>query len=161
MIKLLKVLTTDDDEKTLRMISNEIPMEEITSDTFHKFLDALKATAVNAELPEGWEPAGLAAIQVGVPKAVFISLDIDTGEFTEYINPKIKVIGDKQSSDLEGCLSLPGVTGYVKRPKKIKVTYLDRYGKSHTQRLSGFNSKIVQHEYDHLIGILFTDKLAK
>src|SRR5690606_28571260 len=157
----MKIITVEQDEKPLRKISKDIPIEEINTPQFHKFLEDMKETASNAPMPKGWEPAGLAAIQVGEDKKVFIAIDIDTGEFKEYINPKIKVIGDKESIDLEGCLSIPNTTGYVKRPKKVKITYLDRFGVSHTERLSGFNAKIVQHENDHLLGILFTDKLEK
>ena len=157
----MKIITVNEDEKTLRKISKDIPIEEINTPKFHQFLEDLKETAMNAQMPKGWEPAGLAAIQVGEEKKVFIAIDIDTGEFKEFINPKVKVIGDKESIDLEGCLSIPDTTGYVKRPKKVKITYLDRFGVSHTERLSGFNAKIVQHENDHLLGILFTDKLEK
>ncbi|MBI2356437.1 peptide deformylase [Candidatus Dojkabacteria bacterium] len=160
MKKVLKVITVYEDEKTLRKISKDIPLEEVTSEKFHKFLDNLKITALNSELPQGWEPAGLAAIQVGEEKNVFIAIDLDTGDFKEFINPRIKTIGEKTSIDIEGCLSIPDLTGYVERPKKVKVTYLDRFGKQHTERLSGFNARIVQHEYDHLIGVLFTDKLV-
>ncbi len=161
MNTVLKVITVEKDEKTLRKISKDVPIEEINTPQFHQFLENLKVTALNSKLPKGWEPAGLAAIQVGVDKKVFIAIDLETGEFTEYINPKLKTVGDKESIEIEGCLSIPDTTGYVKRPKKIKITYLDRFGNSHTERLSGFDARIVQHEYDHLIGILFTDKLVQ
>lgn len=161
MKKPLQILTIDKDEKILRTASQQVTLEEILTPKFQKLITDLIEAALNAPMPRGWEPAGLAAIQVGVPKALFVASDIYTGQFKEYINPKIKIIGEKETLEIEGCLSIPKATGYVSRPKKIKITYLDREGNQHTDRVSGFNSRILQHEYDHTVGILFTDRMVE
>ncbi len=154
-----KILTIPEYELTLRKQSLPVSKEEILTIEFQKFLDKLIQTAQHARLPDGWQTAGLAAVQVGVEKQVLLIRELGTDNFKEYINPVYDVIGTSTSKGLEGCLSIPNVTGYVIRPKKIKVTYLDRQGKQHKERLSGWDARIFLHEYDHLIGVLFTDKM--
>ncbi len=159
MNKMLKILQVniEDELKTLREVSDEVSLEEIKSKEFQDFLDDLIFTARNTVTEEGFRVAGLAAIQVGVKKRVFCILN-DNDEFEILINPEIKVINNKQIVGLEACLSIPKIQGNVMRNKKIKVSYLDRDGKKKRERFSNWESIEVQHEYDHLDGILFTDK---
>ena len=101
---------------------------------------------------------GLAAPQVGVGLRVIV-IDVGEGPIA-MVNPRIV---DAQGSDIdvEGCLSVPGVIGYVRRHAVITVEYMDEKGKN--QRLMGEEllARAVQHELDHLDGVLFVDKLAE
>ena len=76
------------------------------------------------------------------------------------INPVIKSIGDELISGWEGCLSVPGLRGEVKRWQHIHLKWQDRYGTSHTEQLQDFHARVVQHEQDHLDGVLFPDRLT-
>jgi peptide deformylase len=75
------------------------------------------------------------------------------------INPEIIEFSKEEAIDEEGCLSIPNVIWNVKRPVNIVVKYLDLYGKQKTKKLKWYNARIVQHEMDHLDGILFVDKI--
>lgn len=77
---------------------------------------------------------------------------------TLLINPIITKASTEMQTSEEACLSLPGERGFVKRHQRVEVEYLDLKGKRHQQKYSGFNACIIQHEIDHLDGILFTDK---
>jgi peptide deformylase len=156
--KALKVVTIDTNEKLLRTPSQEVSPTELKSKEFQDFLDTLLYTVQNLRANEGWEAAGLSAVQAGVPKAVFYARDRDRN-FKEYINPKVKPIGKTLEKDMEGCFSIPDVIGEVTRPKKVKVTFLDRNGKRQKETLKGDLARIIQHEYDHVMGILFTDRI--
>ena len=101
---------------------------------------------------------GLAAPQVGVLKRIVV---IDVGEdYLELINPVI-IASEGEQNEAEGCLSLPGIFGIVKRPEKVVVEYLDRNGKK--LRVEGEDLKAVClcHELDHLDGILFDEKVTE
>ncbi|QMU56127.1 MAG: peptide deformylase [Candidatus Mycalebacterium zealandia] len=78
----------------------------------------------------------------------------------EMINPVIEKSSGLMDEDTEGCLSIPGFTGRVKRSKSVEVKWLCRDGKQHSMTASGFTARIVQHEIDHLDGTLFIDRLS-
>lgn len=99
--------------------------------------------------------AGLAAPQVGLFKRMFVA-EVD-GEIIELINPEILETEGIQEED-EGCLSVPGMIGTVERPAYIKMKGLDRYGQEVVYEGTGFLPIVLSHEYDHLDGILYTDK---
>ncbi len=99
--------------------------------------------------------AGLAAPQVGIFKRMFVA-EVD-GEIIELINPEILETEGVQTED-EGCLSIPGMIGTVERPAYIKMRGLDRYGQETVYEGTGFLPIVLSHEYDHLDGILYTDK---
>ncbi len=163
MPKKLKILTTKNkkEEKKLREKSKPLSDSEIKSSEFQKFLDDLIHTAKNQTLQEGWITAGLAAIQVGKPLCVFIAINAETKEYEEYINPEIEYLGDVQEKEIEGCLSLPELQKEVLRYRKVKIVYKNRLGEKKSKKVDNYSSKIIQHEYDHLQGILFPDKLSK
>ncbi|WP_324823709.1 peptide deformylase [Sinanaerobacter sp. ZZT-01] len=98
---------------------------------------------------------GIAAPQVGILKQMFI-VEVD-GTFIELINPQILEMDGKQI-DEEGCLSVPGVIGKVERPKHVKITGLNREGKTVVYDETDLVARALCHEYDHLQGILFVDK---
>ena len=102
--------------------------------------------------------AGLAAPQIGVPIRVVV-IDVDEG-FYELINPVIVSAKGEQVGP-EGCLSVKGKQGTVRRPYKVKAEYRDRYGKKHKLTAEGFFARAVCHELDHLDGGLYTDKAAE
>jgi peptide deformylase len=102
---------------------------------------------------------GLAAVQVGVLKRVFVVDVPDYGKY-EMINPVITERSDDISVYEEGCLSLPGIAHEVERPNSITVEYQDIDGKKQNLKASGLLATCIQHEYDHLEGILFIDRLS-
>lgn len=108
---------------------------------------------------------GLAANQVGADKAIFV-VDISAVEDYEdskpitIINPRIIERSEEKIEMEEGCLSIPEVRAKIERPKEITITYQDIDLKEHTVRAGDIMARVMQHEYDHLLGILFTDYLA-
>jgi len=107
---------------------------------------------------------GLAAIQVGVPKKVIV-LDISQKEGTKdpmfFINPEIIEKSKNNSTYEEGCLSVPGQFAEIDRPDKCHVKYLDYHGQPKEIKAEGMLATCIQHEMDHLEGILFIDYLSK
>ena len=103
---------------------------------------------------------GLAAPQVGESIRLILVL-LDSKNLIPMINPEITAHSEETEYAEEGCLSLPGQWGDVKRYKKITVSYLDTKGEKRTLKLKKFNARVVQHEVDHLDGILFTDYLEE
>ena len=111
---------------------------------------------------------GLAAPQVGLSIRLFIVdgtlLVEDYPECKDFkktfINPKIIESSDETTSYEEGCLSLPGISEKVIRPKTIVMTYQDENFVEHTETFTDFCARIIQHEYDHLEGHVFTDRIS-
>ena len=103
------------------------------------------------------EGAGLSAVQVGVLKRVFI-ININNMKM-EFVNPVIiKKSGEQYKK--EGCLSVPNTFNYVKRPQTVTILAYDRFGNKFTFTCEDWTAVCVSHEYDHLDGILFTDKIC-
>ncbi len=115
----------------------------------HQLLDDMRDTLIKAN------GAGLAAPQVGVLRRIFIVF-VD-GKYFECINPTIVCASGSQTGE-EGCLSVKGKFGTVKRPYKVKVNAFDRYGKPFTVEAEGFLARAFCHENDHLDGIIYVDK---
>ncbi len=109
--------------------------------------------------------AGLAAIQIGVPLRVMVFgfeanaryPDIDPIPITVLINPEIAVLDQTESGGWEGCLSVPGMRGYVSRPSRISYKGVDQYGEPIEREVAGFHARLFQHEFDHLEGVLYPD----
>jgi peptide deformylase len=106
---------------------------------------------------------GIAAPQVGINKNVFWVQRFDKkGEpFEFYINPKIVWRSALLRKGMEGCLSIPEIRGDVFRNYTIQLMYWDKEGKFHEEVVEGFTAVVFQHEYDHLNGVLFTDRLKE
>lgn len=103
--------------------------------------------------------AGLAAVQTGELLRIFI---VDyKGKKLAFINPEIKKQSKKTFIDNEGCLSIPGIYAEIERPYKVEISAIDRYGKKIKLKADGTLARIIQHEMDHLEGILFIDKIDK
>ena len=112
---------------------------------------------------------GLAAIQVGVPKRILV-IDLQEPEEEDgppvrdprvFINPEILKHSDEEVPYLEGCLSVPDQYAEVERPDHIRARWLDENGKQHEEQLDGLLAVCLQHEMDHLEGILFIDHLSR
>jgi peptide deformylase len=107
---------------------------------------------------------GLAAIQVGVPKRV-VTVDLAKKEEPKnpqvFINPEIVWSSDERSVYEEGCLSIPDIHEDVERPATVRFKYLDRDGKPHEVEAEGLFATCIQHEVDHINGILFVDHISK
>ena len=107
---------------------------------------------------------GLAAIQIGVPKRIIvmdISRDENKKEPRYFVNPIIKNKNDDKSIYEEGCLSVPDQFAEIERPNSCEVEYLDYDGKKQILKAEGLLATCIQHEMDHLEGILFIDYLSK
>lgn len=110
------------------------------------------------------EGIGLAAVQIGVAKRVIV-MDLDQKEGKKnpraFINPKILWASDEKAVFEEGCLSVPDIWDDVERPARIKAEYLDRDGNKQLLEADGLLATCLQHEMDHLNGILFIDHLSR
>lgn len=107
---------------------------------------------------------GLAAIQIGIPKRIIvmdISNDKNKKKPMYFVNPVIKNKDNSKAIYEEGCLSVPNQFAEIERPKKCEVEYLDYNGKKETIQADGLLATCIQHEMDHLEGILFIDYLSK
>lgn len=103
---------------------------------------------------------GLAAPQVGVSKQVLIiSPRAKRGEEMVIVNPEIYEM-EGQKLGPEGCLSFPGISGDVMRATRIRVRYLDRDGTPHDEEFKDFTARVIQHENDHLNGVLLVDRVS-
>lgn len=129
----------------------------------HALIEEMKKTLEATRNPEG---VGLAAPQVGKSLQLFISKPTRNARISVFINPKIELIepGKKKKEDknkLEGCLSLPTIWGFVHRAQQVKISYLDENGNLQEKLLSGFEAIIMQHEFDHLEGLLFPKRVLE
>ena len=115
----------------------------------HDLLDDMHETLAQAN------GAGLAAPQVGVLRRLALVM-LDDGSYLEIINPEI-IERKGTQSDVEGCLSIPGVWGVVEGPMTVTVRAQDRFGNEFTRKAEGFTARAFCHEIDHLDGHLFTD----
>ena len=157
MAKVLRILTIEDrkDEEISRRKSLPVKEEEFNTKEFNEFLNNLLETAKQSSEPAG----GIAANQVGVNKNVFYLLNYDTNRWELFINPTIQPEGFTKMSIEESCLSVPNREEKVLRYKKVKITYQDREGNKQTKKFNDLNAITVQHEKDHLDGILFIDRI--
>ncbi len=112
---------------------------------------------------------GLAAPQIGINKRIVIIHvdkekcmyeDCEDVPTTVMINPTWKKLSEETDIQYEGCMSVPEIRGKVERYKKIEVTYYDENGKKIVKEVSGFTARDIQHECDHLDGIIFLDKVV-
>jgi peptide deformylase len=142
-------------DKRLRLVSE--PVKRI-DDGVRKLVDDMFDTMYKAP------GIGLAAIQIGVPKRVVI-LDLSKKEDDHkplvFINPEVTWASEEKSKYEEGCLSIPEYYEEVERPAKVKVKYLDLDGEAHETEVKGLLATCLQHEIDHINGVLFIDHLSR
>lgn len=109
-----------------------------------------------------YEGIGLAAPQIGVSLQMFVMNTTQNEKGLTFINPEIIEIDDKEFYEMdEGCLSFPLSQGRIKRPKRIKIKFLDENKKEYIKTFSDLESSCIFHETDHLSGVLFIDKMSR
>ena len=141
----------------LRAKARTVDKAEIKQPSIQDFIDSMVDTMYE------YSGVGLAAPQVHESLRLFVAmLDADgegDSDAVVLINPEITVIGDQTVEGWEGCLSIPEIRGRVPRAQHIKVSALDRNGKRFELDLKDFPARVVQHENDHLDGVLFFDRM--
>ena len=148
-------------DPALRTCAAEVPDAWFGSQRLQQIIDDLFDTKSYCS------GAGLASPQINEPWRIFV---IGMGHNPRYpdadplpervlINPVIKSIGNDLITGWEGCLSVPGLRGQVKRWKRIQIKWQDREGAFHSEELQDFQARVAQHENDHLNGVLFPDRL--
>lgn len=151
----IKSIITLPDEKVLRQVSK--PLKKVDGEVRGLFDDMLE-TMYDAP------GIGIAAIQVGIPKRMLV---LDLAKDAEprlplfVANPEIVWSSEELSDYEEGCLSIPDFYEMVQRPRDIKLRYLDRMGEAQELMASGLLATVLQHEIDHLDGVLFIDHISK
>ena len=142
-------------DKKLRLVSK--PVEKVTADV-RKLAEDMFETMYEAP------GIGLAAIQVGVPQRL-ITMDLAKKEGPAsprvFINPEVLWSSEEKAAYEEGCLSIPEYYEEVERPAKVRVRFTDLDGKVHEEEAEGLFATCIQHEIDHLNGVLFVDYLSK
>jgi peptide deformylase len=145
-------------QPVLREMAVEVSPELITNPSTQSFIDEM------IEMMRGAKGVGLAAPQVFTSKRIFIA-DVlpaergnERGRTEVFINPKLSELSAEKESGWEGCLSFLELSVFVPRHKSLRIDYLDREGKPKALKLAGFPARVVQHEYDHLDGILTIDR---
>lgn len=143
----------------LRQIA--VPVESFDTPELHELVtDLLETMAAK-------DGAGLAATQIGVPlRVVVFGIEqnprypkAEPVPLTVLVNPIISVLSETKSADWEGCLSVPGMRGLVSRYTHIGYTGVDHFGKAIKQEAENFHARVVQHECDHLDGILYPERM--
>tara|TARA_B100000242_G_C43040916_1_gene485643 strand:- start:1688 stop:2236 length:549 start_codon:yes stop_codon:yes gene_type:complete len=146
----------------LREVSKPLLKEEIVSDQSKDLVKKMW------EVMEQAGGIGLAAPQIGVLKQLaVIRLDSDSERYEniedseEFVifNPKLEVLDETKQGFWEGCLSVPGLRGYVERPRKLKINYLNEKAEEKEVIVEDFLATVFQHELDHLFGFLYVDRL--
>jgi peptide deformylase len=144
----------------LRQIST--PVEDVNDETRALISDMFETMYAAPGI-------GLAAVQIGVPKRVLV-IDLQEPEVEDgepipdprvFINPEILTRSDQDVPYTEGCLSVPEQFADVERPDRIRARWLDEQGVSHEEDMDGMLAVVLQHEMDHLEGILFIDHLSR
>ena len=154
----------------LRSRAQEVPPARIATPEFQELFATMIAVMRHAP------GVGLAAPQIGIPWRVFVledraelvaNLTADEQRERErapfptriFVNPELKLLGDERAMFFEGCLSVKGYAGLVERAREVEVSGLDEHGKPQTWRVSGWPARILQHEFDHLEGTLYIDRM--
>ena len=144
----------------LRKVTTDI---DSTYPNLKELIDNMFETMYNAE------GVGLAGPQVGLEDRIFIIdlsplADEENPEFKDlkkaFINARITDRRGEMTNYEEGCLSIPGINENVPRPDEIDIEYLDENLEPHTETYTGFTARVIQHEYDHIEGILFVDHIS-
>lgn len=141
------ILKTPDNslrQKSKEVVSFDKPLASLISD--------LTETLISQTDPVG---LGLSAVQIGVLKRVFVARV--KNRIKHFVNPKITKFSKKDITFLEGCFSVPEFYGHVIRPAELDLEAQDKQGKKTKGHYLGLPARIIQHEIDHLDGILFTD----
>jgi len=145
----------------LRKVAEPLPRDEIASAACQKFIDDMIATM------KEYDGVGLAADQVYESKQIAVIEvaanprypDKPQVPLTTLINPKVTPLTDEMEEDWEGCLSIPDLRGRVPRFQSVQVEALDRSGNALNFVASGFHARVIQHDWDHLNGRVYLDRM--
>lgn len=142
----------------LRTKARAIDPLAISSPAFQKLIDDMFETMAE------YDGVGLAAPQVHEGLRLFTaSLGMesrgDARELMAFINPEVQLVGSAREDDWEGCLSIPDIRGLVPRAREVRVRAYARSGERFELKATGFSARVIQHEFDHLEGILFFDRM--
>ena len=142
-------------DPVLKQVSTPV---EVVDDALRALMDDMLETMYDAP------GIGLAAIQIGVPKQVIV-MDLagkdEPPQPRYFVNPKIIWASEETAPYEEGCLSVPEIFDEVERAAEVKIKYLDYHGKEVTELAEGLFAVCIQHEMDHLKGVLFIDYLSR
>lgn len=147
-------------QPVLRQAAAEVSHADVLSAEFQQFLQDMLETLREEE------GAGLAAPQVFVSRCVFLAAIVpptqpdEPPEVEVFINPRLTQLSADVTSSWEGCLSFPELLVYVPRFRQIRVEYVNGLGEARVLDLEGFPARVVQHEFDHLQGVLTLDRAA-
>jgi peptide deformylase len=156
---VMRVITVAE-PKELAILKAKAEPVEAFDDELRAFMDDMLESMYAAQ------GIGLAANQVGVLKRVVV-MDLKAGDSEAepeprfFVNPEIVWKSEESAPYEEGCLSIPNVYDQVVRPSKVRVRYLDRNGEQHEEEAEGLLAVCLQHEIDHLNGVLFIDYLSR
>ncbi len=141
----------------LRKRARALDPVEVRGAAFQKLIDDMVDTMIE------YEGVGLAAPQVHEGTRLFVAaLEGEGGrmEVLPFVNPVVTPLADDKVDDWEGCLSIPDIRGRVPRYRKVRIAALDRKGRPFELELEDYAARVVQHETDHLDGVLFFDRMT-
>jgi peptide deformylase len=145
----------------LRQVSEPVSLDQITTPAFQQFIDDMIDTMYE------YDGVGLAAPQVHVSKQIMV-LEVSHHPryphvppipLSVYINPEITPVSDDMEEEWEGCLSVPGLRGHTPRYTKLRLRAYDRQGAHVDFVAEGFHARVIQHEYDHVQGKVYLDRM--
>lgn len=145
----------------LRQKSAKVDLARVKDSKFQKLIDDMIATM------RAYEGVGIAAPQIGLPEAIFCVEVQSSRRYPDMpnipvytvINPKLSVTDDSQVRMMEGCLSIPDLRGDTPRARAVRLEGFDRHGRPLAFEAKGFHARILQHEYDHLQGYVYLDRV--
>jgi peptide deformylase len=145
----------------LRKVAESVPLDQIRSEDMQKFIDDMILTM------KEYDGVGLAAVQVHVPKQIAVLEVANNPRYPQkssvplsvLINPQVAPLSEETEEDWEGCLSIPELRGRVPRYTRIQVRARDRNGKELDFVAADFHARVIQHEWDHLNGKVFLDRM--
>ena len=146
----------------LRRRARPLRSEELQSDALHRLVSDMIDTlhdygGIGLAAPQVNESVRLALIEI--PGGTTRYGELDHMPLTICVNPEIEIVDESAAGYWEGCLSIPGLRGFVERPQHIRVRHLDLQGEQRELEAKGFLATVFQHEFDHLDGRLFVDRI--
>ena len=147
---------------TLRQVANEVPTAALGSAELERLIEDMIDTlhdygGIGLAAPQINEPLRLAVIEIGGGPSRYG--DIPALPLTVFVNPVVEVVNPATEGYWEGCLSVPGLRGFVRRPQHVRVRATNADGGPIDMELTGFLATVFQHEFDHLDGKLYIDRI--
>jgi peptide deformylase len=147
----------------LRQAARPLAPEEIGNAEFSKLIIDMVDTlhdygGIGLAAPQIAEPVRLAIIEIPAEPTRYG--DLAPIPLTVFVNPEIEIVNPAACGYWEGCLSVPGLRGFVERPQHVRVRYTSEQGENKELELEGFSATVFQHEFDHLDGRLFVDRIS-